>query len=540
MHTLQLFGKRLSTPDALAIALLALALVIISLTFRAYGIAWDDPTQTRYGDLVLSFIQSGGEDQSALAFRDLKFYGAVFEAPAQFISRLLPFPVSESRHLLTALVGLLGIIGVWRFARYAGGPVAGLLALLLILAVPSYYGHAFINSKDIPFAVGYIWSLYLTLRVAQMFPRFSLPWALGLGVVLGLTLGIRVGGVLLVGYMGLLFLFHLAWRPGRAGSKSTSADLLGGVKFALAVLVPAYVVMLIFWPWALLNPISGVIAALQETVNFKYNLAVLFAGEQVEPINLPTSYWPIYLGIKLPEVMVAGLLVAIPFSIVRFAGSYRSGDRTQAMASLVLALGIFFPVVYAMVSGSVHYDAIRHFLFIIPAMAVFVAVEINALAKKLKSRKPVLAYCVYGVMVVGLILPIGHMVKLHPYQYVYYNQFVGGLPGANGRYETDYWATSYKEAAGLIANLISSEERARPPGTPPGVYRIYVCGPFRTLQPFLPPSTELVSKPAQADLFVAFTRWQCDQGIPVPAVAAVEREGVALAVIKDLRPYRKD
>jgi len=36
--------------------------------------------------------------------------------------------------------------------------------------------------------------------------------------------------------------------------------------------------------------------------------------------------------------------------------------------------------------------------------------------------------------------------RLHPYQYTYYNQFVGGTREAVNRFETDYWLTCYKEA----------------------------------------------------------------------------------------------
>jgi len=47
--------------------------------------------------------------------------------------------------------------------------------------------------------------------------------------------------------------------------------------------------------------------------------------------------------------------------------------------------------------------------------------------------------------------------KLHPYEYVYFNELVGGLPGAGRNFETDYWGTSYKEAAlWLLANFESS------------------------------------------------------------------------------------
>jgi hypothetical protein len=35
---------------------------------------------------------------------------------------------------------------------------------------------------------------------------------------------------------------------------------------------------------------------------------------------------------------------------------------------------------------------------------------------------------------------------LHPYEYAYYNSFVGGTNGVFREYETDYWLTCYKEA----------------------------------------------------------------------------------------------
>jgi hypothetical protein len=45
------------------------------------------------------------------------------------------------------------------------------------------------------------------------------------------------------------------------------------------------------------------------------------------------------------------------------------------------------------------------------------------------------------------VLPIFH---LHPYQYVYYNSFTGGLQGASRQFEADYWGTSFREAVEYI------------------------------------------------------------------------------------------
>ena len=41
---------------------------------------------------------------------------------------------------------------------------------------------------------------------------------------------------------------------------------------------------------------------------------------------------------------------------------------------------------------------------------------------------------------------------LHPYEYAYFNRSFGGLPAAEGRYETDYWGASYKEGFEWLVN----------------------------------------------------------------------------------------
>ena len=42
------------------------------------------------------------------------------------------------------------------------------------------------------------------------------------------------------------------------------------------------------------------------------------------------------------------------------------------------------------------------------------------------------------------------IIKLHPYEYIYYNSFVGGVQGAASMYELDYWCTSGRDAIAYI------------------------------------------------------------------------------------------
>ena len=53
---------------------------------------------------------------------------------------------------------------------------------------------------------------------------------------------------------------------------------------------------------------------------------------------------------------------------------------------------------------------------------------------------------IYSICPIPLSLHYQVEITLHPYQYAYYNTFVGGIRNAFRDYETDYWLTCYKEA----------------------------------------------------------------------------------------------
>src|SRR5215475_15668374 len=115
------------TADALAVATLLTVGLIAAWTFRDYGLGWDDYTHAEYGELLLSFYGSGFADKRALSFVNLYMYGGGFDMAAALIAKLLPFDLFETRRLVGAMVGIVGLIATWRTARRLGGPIAGTL-----------------------------------------------------------------------------------------------------------------------------------------------------------------------------------------------------------------------------------------------------------------------------------------------------------------------------------------------------------------------------------------------------------------------------
>jgi tetratricopeptide (TPR) repeat protein len=55
------------------------------------------------------------------------------------------------------------------------------------------------------------------------------------------------------------------------------------------------------------------------------------------------------------------------------------------------------------------------------------------------------------------IHPLKFMILNHPYYYLYYNQFVGGLKGAYANYETDYYYVSQTEASEWLIDFLKEK-----------------------------------------------------------------------------------
>src|ERR1700692_2402304 len=136
-------------------------------------------------------------------------YGGGFDMAAALLHRVIPLELFETRRLLGAVVCVSGVAVTWRLGRRVGGPLAGLVALLLLALCPTYYGHMFMNPKDAPFAVAMVILMLGLVRLAEEYPSPSPRTILIVGLGAGLSIGSRVlGGLALVyafaGFLPLL------------------------------------------------------------------------------------------------------------------------------------------------------------------------------------------------------------------------------------------------------------------------------------------------------------------------------------------------
>ncbi len=129
------------------------------------------------------------------------------------------------------------------------------------------------------------------------------------------------------------------------------------------------------------------------------------------------------------------------------------------------------------------------------------------------------------------------LVRLHPYEYLVYNSLVGGLDGASRHYDLDYWFGSMPEAI----NYLEAYLRRTEPGNeswPTRIYSVAVCGerlPFEKAVTLPQLKWDFRQEWNQSDFFIAPTQLNCDGDVDGKIIGTVERLGVVIAYIKDLR-----
>jgi hypothetical protein len=515
--------------DALAIAVLVLVGAIALATFRDYGLGWDDYTQSQYGQLLVSLYSSGFSDKRALSFVNLYMYGGGFDILATLAAKILPFGLFETRRLVGAAIGIVGLFITWRLGRRVGGPLAGLLALILLATCPLYYGHMFINCKDTPFATAMLVALLGIVRAFDEYPRPS-PATIALcGIGVGLAVGTRVigGFAMLEALLPIVFIFAVRSHASevRLAGRECGMFLVSFIPGA----VLAYVVMGLVWPWGVTAPLNIFRALGYFSHDFERPWRELFDGQLIPIIDMPRSYVPTLLAVNLPELMLALGICGIVGAIVAISRrDFDSVGRRAGLLAIVLAATL--PVLLTIVTRPYIYNGIRHVLFIVPPFAILAGLAGAWIARRLKEHGRTALAAGTIALITGVVSPIVDMVRLHPYEYTDFNHIVGGVKGARPLFMLDYWGLSLKQASQELLTYLASHSD-KPPN---GQWRVAVCGPHPPVSVALGPKFDISWEPRGADFAMTLGEFYCAK-LDAPLLFQIVRDGVVYARVYDLR-----
>ena len=510
------------TSKTLFYLLIVLYSILILSTFHQYGITIDEPSQVAYGQTVFDWYF--GQDKADDFFRKstqigLELYGVLFNLVAYCASKLLPFDLYDTHHLINAVVGLLGVVAVYKIGTTLGTSSTGLLAAILLLLIPRYYGHTFNNPKDIPFAICYALSLYHLIRGLSEIPHLSWKRIIFTGLSIGLTLGTRIGGLILFAYLGLFWTLTYFLAAMRTPQKKIAYLKTYAIQMA-SIIASAWITMLAFWPRAQQEPFTYPFYALRYFSHFTHHNTTFFDGQIIQSVDVPRTYALQWFSMALPELHILCLIAVLFYLACNLKKLALSRSNLQW---ILLAFATAFPLVYVISIHAPLYDGFRHFLFIFPPLAVICAGGLERAFRHLTNRLRI--FLIIPVLLAGL--HIYDMILLHPNEYVYFNRiYAGGLFKASQKYQTDYWENTYKQGIAWLdmhyATLSGGRKLRIGAGSQNAQYLLnkerYVFEPV----------------PEHIDLYLSTTRDDRHKLIPGEILHTIQRDQVPLFYI--IRP----
>lgn len=409
------------------------------------GINGDDEFQHDYSEKLVQYYATMGADTSAYYIEkgNMHYYGGFFDLATGVVNESLglgptDLAYNNIRHIFNAILGCLAVFFVGMIVRDIAGWRAAILALALMALSPRFLGHSFMNPKDIPFAAGFAVSLYYMLRLLRQMPRPSWGALTGLALGIALALATRAGGLLLAGYLGLFMGLHFLGKYGWKGIVAEPKQVGRYALYGVGVLLASYVLALLTWPAALRDPLHFPFEALSAFSELGIKIRVLFMGDSVMSDDTGWYYPVVWILLTVPLYIHLGLILALVF--------LRGLLKTFGWLPVFMVFFAFvFPLFYILIKNSVLHDGWRHLNFVYPGLVATVALGWYYAERRFSGQRQ-MRYALYGLLALTALESTAFIARNFQYPYVYFNPVAGGMKGAFGEFETDYWGVSVKQA----------------------------------------------------------------------------------------------
>ena len=347
-----------------AFLFLLFLLILIVLSYKDYGIAWDEKVFLNVGKYytvkIFDFfhiptnLSTGGFEPTP--YHTLG-HGAFYDILIVFVS--LPFRNFnfETLHLIRALFSLPIFFLVYWIVSKLISKAYGLIAMVFLLLFPRFYPDIFYNAVDIPT------TLFFTLSVVYFFYYVKSKQTILKSIIFGFILAVTINQRLLLFYLPLLnfvFLFFLK----KNNLKKFFFHQFLIFNFALLTLH-------LIHPYLLTHPITGLFDIVSSAKQYPWNAAVLFDGQfyQAGVNPLPWYYLPKTMLITIPPMTIILFIIGniqILYKIIKNQAVKTTSSTPgveKVFISYLLFL-IYIPLILNFILKPTLYDSWRHFMFL--------------------------------------------------------------------------------------------------------------------------------------------------------------------------------
>ena len=432
-----------------AIVMFAIAVIVMLLTYKDYGVAWDEPLQRGPGLLSYNYAFHGNQE---LFQKPNDNHGAGYEIPLVMLEKAFHLTdkreIFRMRHVVTHLLFLVSAFSLYVLAyRLFKNKFVASIGFLMLVCAPRLYAHSYFNSKDIPFLSMFI----ITLAVCRLaFDKDKGGLFFLVGLLCGYATSIRIMGVML----GLfIFIYLIIDLVNRLAKKERLEKPVVNIVLYIAGFCSLLVAA---WPYLWKSPVHNFVESFSKLSRFElWNGSVMFGGTFFESTKLPGSYLPTWFFITNPVLWLIAGFAGMVWIVKDFFSDPVNILKDKERRNYILYVACFLsPVIAVYLFHSIIYDDWRHLYFIYPSFIMMALFFINKLLKnKAVLKNKYYTWAVKGACGLQLAMVIFFMIQSHPLQQVYFNEFVSHEDeNLRKNYEMDYWGVSNYQALKYILN----------------------------------------------------------------------------------------
>lgn len=399
----------------------------VGLTYRDYGVAIDEPMEYGFGEML--YNRNFGRDPQLL--HDFAYEGEnsreIWSHNHFQVMLLYIINNTGSLEVYHGLNLLFASLGFWLAYEIillkTHTPWLALIGPVMLFFTPRFIGDVPTNVKDPVFAIYYLLALYMIMLAPRLKPwwvKISL-----LGVTFGLAAASRTIGYSII----LVYMVMVGWELfKKAGKLKVIGKTVAEFGLIFSIMVGVHAVEM---PFIASDPGRHLLRLMAVARAFPWQGTIKYAGSMATAGHLPWHY------------LFGWMIVTTPLLILGL-GIYAHVVVWKDRVIQVLLLAFWLNIGLYFIFKPIIYDGIRHYLFVLVLLTILAAVVWVKLWERGNKPLRIFLGITLGLSVSLTGIQYG---LLHPYEYTYFNELVGYLPGAERDFETDYWGTSYSEGA---------------------------------------------------------------------------------------------
>lgn len=339
--------------------------------------------------------------------------------------KLLPFDAAYN--LYSVFIGSLGILILFLFIKGLFNSQIALFSAITLALLPRYFGHLHNNMKDIPQAVFFTLALWMFWH---FYKKFKIQDFFLACFTFALSFNSKINALFILPITAI-YTFLSAFITHNEAKKNL---------YIITYFIFAPIVAFLFWSLFWSNPVDRLIEAKYSYTTSTTNMPLLYFGRIFySGIDVPWHY-PFGLLLVTTPIMVSF------FFIIGFLSLSKMIIKKNTNALFVF-LWFAIPISRYFKPQMIIVDDVRHFMEILFPFAVISGIGMYyfyhlILPSFTKKRKKIIFVILVIVYTSYLVY---QNILYHPYQTSYYSELIGGIKGADNKFDIDFWAGSYKK-----------------------------------------------------------------------------------------------